>query len=265
MQLNLEFENTKSTAIPIDYQYYLSSWMYKVISRGDEAYADFLHNKGYLVPNKGQKHFKLFNFSNLIIAQQDRDIDFANNCIYITGKKFKLKARFKVDAAMEHFVSGLFNGESLQIKNGFNKMASFGVQHVAVEQVAVENDSISLKTLSPIVISKKRPDGSEEYLAPEHEDYEAIFFNNLLDKYIASGGNIDPNWHNATQHFSVIPTAPINSKLISITKPNMPPIKVRGFMYSFKLQAPAPILNIGLLGGFGKECAMGFGFGEVVG
>lgn len=48
--------------LPFNYQYPLSSAIYKTIQHADETYAAFLHNRGYA---EGYKNFKLFTFSDL--------------------------------------------------------------------------------------------------------------------------------------------------------------------------------------------------------
>ena len=72
MELKITFSNPgNNTVIPIDYQYYLSSWMYKIINDGDAEYATFLHDTGYKVQSttsnddkafESSRVFKLFNF-----------------------------------------------------------------------------------------------------------------------------------------------------------------------------------------------------------
>ncbi|MDJ1496937.1 hypothetical protein QNI19_28635 [Cytophagaceae bacterium DM2B3-1] len=63
MRLKLTLQKTGSqSTLPINYAYPLSSWIYKVIGKADETYADFLHNSGY---SAGQKRFKFFTLSAL--------------------------------------------------------------------------------------------------------------------------------------------------------------------------------------------------------
>ncbi|MCU0430987.1 MAG: hypothetical protein MUF42_13565 [Cytophagaceae bacterium] len=67
MILNLTFENPQAiSAIPLNYQYYLGSWVYKIIAEGDHDFARFLHQKGYV---QGAKNFKLFTFSMLQVPE----------------------------------------------------------------------------------------------------------------------------------------------------------------------------------------------------
>jgi CRISPR-associated endoribonuclease Cas6 len=274
MELKITFSNPNSNSnIPIDYQYFLSSWMYKVISEGDEKYAAFLHDTGYRASSPSghgttmeapttatSRVFKLFNFSNLHIPK----FKIEKEILYIQSGTISLKARFKVDTALENFVKGLFTGQSLTIKNGFNRMAEFAITSVETSIIHAEEDTIQLKALSPIVVSKKRPDGSEEYLSPEHEEYEHLFFHNLLGKYTAAGGQLKSEWQDAVYSFKLNKNRKVQSKLISISKPNQAPIKVKGYLFEFELQAPSELIEIGLLAGFGKENAMGFGFGGIV-
>ena len=67
MRFKLTFESktrNKQPVIPINYQYPVSSWIYKMIHTGNSEFAEWLHSKGYMDQNK---QFRLFNFSNLKI------------------------------------------------------------------------------------------------------------------------------------------------------------------------------------------------------
>lgn len=52
--------------LPVNYQYELSAWIYKVIQNADADYAAFLHRHGHPA---GRKSFKLFCFSQLQVSQ----------------------------------------------------------------------------------------------------------------------------------------------------------------------------------------------------
>jgi len=275
MELKLTFSNPHGHIhVPIDYQYYLASWMYKVLAGGDAEYAKFLHDEGYKVPLKtqaydsvqvlekpSQKVFKLFNFSNLIFPKYL--IHKEKSTIQIQCEGFSLKARFKVDKALENFIKGLFTGQSLSLKTGFNELTEFPVSSVETQVLEVNETKVYLRALSPVIVGKKRLDGSEEYLSPEHEEYTALFFNNLIDKYLAAGGTLKPEWQDAVQKLSLPNPNKVRSKLTSIRKGGQEPIRVKGYMFDFIVEAPQELIETGLLAGFGRDNAMGFGFGEM--
>ena len=50
--------------IPMNYQYELSSFIYRTLARSDSGYSAWLHENGFIT---GTKRFKLFSFSNLLI------------------------------------------------------------------------------------------------------------------------------------------------------------------------------------------------------
>lgn len=261
MELNLTFQNNFSTAIPIDYQYYLSSWMYSVISQGDSQYASFLHDQGYK-NNQNGKIFKLFSFSGLRLPEYVTDR--TRNQFYIKGRDIHMKARFKVDHAIESFVMGLFRDQTLKLKNGYNSMASFDVTSVETKKVEISDDRAIIRAITPIVIGRRNENGTETYISPLDEDYNDLFINNLFDKYIASGGTLKSEWQNLSPSFKVLYPDYIKSKLTTIKNDTKQETKVKGWLFDFELVAPREIIEIGLLGGFGKECGMGFGFGEIL-
>lgn len=55
-------EKHNGNVISLNYQYPLSAAIYRIIAKGNAAYAHFLHEQGY---GKKDKGFKLFTFSQL--------------------------------------------------------------------------------------------------------------------------------------------------------------------------------------------------------
>lgn len=262
MELKINFLNQKPlTIIPIDYQYYLSSWLYGIMKEGDEQYATFLHDQGY-ASDKAGKFFKLFCFSNLHL--QDFQINKHNATIAVKGENLSMKLRFLADDAVENFVKGLFINQKLALKNGFNSMAEFVASSVTIQKVEVSKERTHIKMISPLVLSTKDERGMDQYAHPLDEGYESLFFRNLLDKYSATGQVFDSAWQNATMSLEIINQDKIKSKLVMIKGESKQETRVRGYLFDFILEAPKPLIEVGLLGGFGKECGMGFGFGEIL-
>lgn len=261
MELHLTFQNNTRTSIPVDYQYYLSSWIYNILAKGDQSYASFLHDKGY-TSTVNNKIFKLFSFSRLFF-EYDQSHD--RSSFIVKSPELSMKARFKVDQAIESFIKGLFTDQVLKLKNGYNSMASFEVKTVETRHISISTDYARIRATSPIVISQKTNTNQEEYLAPTHDNYEMLFLNNLFDKYLASGESLKPEWQCMKTSFKLLHPDWIKSKLVTIKSESRQETKVKGWLYDFELVAPREVIEIGLLGGFGKECGMGFGFGEVVG
>ncbi len=65
MRIKIEFKlSGKRQVLPMNYQYPVSAWIYKVLARGDNQFSEFLHEQGFCMEN--QKTFKLFTFSNFM-------------------------------------------------------------------------------------------------------------------------------------------------------------------------------------------------------
>lgn len=64
MRLKINFSlSGKRQHLPFNYQYPVSSWIYKVLSKADKEFATILHELGYKIENG--KTFKLFTFSQI--------------------------------------------------------------------------------------------------------------------------------------------------------------------------------------------------------
>jgi CRISPR-associated endoribonuclease Cas6 len=242
--------------LPMDYQYYLSAWIYKVIGQADPEFSDFLHSQGYL---NGHKSFKLFGYSPLSFG---KPILWKEKSLFeIQENQLSVNISFHLAEAAEKFIIGLFNNQQVYVGDRFNGL---DLTAVGVERLPAfcTGETVVYRAMSPVVVSilpegKKYPD----YLNPENESYEALLRQNLINKFNSISGNVS---------IGTIPTfrfelrSSPRSKLITI-KPYTPEqSKVRGFVFDFALTCPVEIHQFILATGLGEKNSMGFGWVEVI-
>jgi CRISPR-associated endoribonuclease Cas6 len=271
-KLHLKPVREKQTLL-FNYQYPLQAWLYKLIQQADADYANWLHNHGLQVPNS-LKTFKHFTFSSLQITDA-RPIRKGDTYIQLGSGHLTLVVSFYMDSAAENFIIGLFQNQEMSL---FNKemRANFIIERVeTLEMPAIfENNNtkvtLSFKTISPMVVARKE-DGLDQYLHPTDKDFAGFFALNLIDRSRTIEGSNLMKMDMATAQNIV--------KFRLLSDPEK--IKKRGFMvkegklrdqtkvvgyynFSFELTAPANLIEIGFLGGFGKEGAMGCGCTEMI-
>ena len=250
-----------------NYQYPLQAWIYRLLHNADADYANFLHGRGY-APTDSRKTFKHFTFSNLQIPRTEK-VKSGDEYMVIRSACLTLTVSFYVDKAAEDFVVGVFQNQQLSIYNR-DYRADFVVERVeSLPPPAFENSHV-FKTLSPLVVAEKM-NGLDQYLSPTDEAFARFFAVNLVDKY---------------RSLQTEPTMQLDSEaalhLVKFELLSEPArIKKRGFLakegkdsqqtkvigyhnFMFKVAAPAELLEVGYLGGFGKYCSMGCGCAEVV-
>src|SRR4051794_13075965 len=114
MRLKLTLQTLHHPAfLPFNYQYPLSSAIYKIIRSADKEFATFLHNKGY---GEGYKSFKLFTFSDIktsFIKNGDR--------MQLQNDHAELLVCFYIPQAAENFIKGLFLNQRLEIADHKSK------------------------------------------------------------------------------------------------------------------------------------------------
>ncbi len=257
MRFKITFNRTgKQRMLPMDYQYYLSAWIYKVIGQADPEFSEFLHSQGYL---SGHKSFKLVSYSPLSFGNP---ILWKEKSLFeIQENQLSVNISFQLAEAAEKFIIGLFNNQQLYIGDRFNGL---DLQVSSVERLPenIQAETTSYRALSPVVVSllpegKKYPD----YLNPENESYEALLRQNLVNKSNSIPGNV-PIETIAPFRFEL--RSSTRSKLITI-KPYTPEqSRVRGFVFDFTLTCPAKIHRLIEDTGLGEKNSMGFGWVEVI-
>jgi len=255
MRFKITFNRAgKQRMLPMDYQYYLSAWIYKVIANADLGFSDFLHSEGYTT---GNKRFKLFNYSPLDFGKPKLWKEKA--LFEINTDQLSLNVSFHLADAAEKFIIGLFNNQQVYVGDKFNGL-DLTVAQVERLPEPTMRETVNYRSVSPVVVSLRSDETKyAKYLAPDSENYCALLRQNLWNKY-----NSTPNAGNLPEdfEFKFTQTSDAKSKL-STMKPYTPDqSKVRGFVYSFSLTCPTEIHQLILSSGLGEKNSMGFGWVE---
>lgn len=260
MRLKINFSlNGKPQQLPLNYQYPVSSWIYKVLSNADEEFATVLHELGYRIENG--KTFKLFTFSQIGFPQHTWKIIPKSDRMQVWARKGWITVSFHLPEQTEKFVMGLFKEQKVYIGDKISGIAMQVESIEALSTILPEGEEIKVKTLTPIVLGLNiEGEKNEQYVTPLHSDYKRIFLQNLVEKYAATGKNgIDIN----NLDFNITKLYPRTSLQI-IKAGTSAETKVKGYYYEFQLNAPQAIIETGLNAGFGSMNSLGFGFCEVI-
>ncbi|HCN38047.1 MAG TPA: CRISPR-associated endoribonuclease Cas6 [Bacteroidetes bacterium] len=256
MRLKLTLEPTKkSQQLTYNYQYPLSSIIYKILSTADKEYTDWLHDTGY---KSGNKTFKYFTFSKLIF----KNAKFTKSCIEIKDEPIELIISIYLNKTIEKFIEGVFLNQKFNIYNK-DYEAKFNVKFIeSLPEPDFKNEMI-FTTISPILISDKfisNDKNKEVYLSPEEREYSSIFLKNLIEKYITlnlENKNIPLKVTLEEMKFELIKLD--KSRLYIIKEGTKEETKIRPFDFRFKINAPVEMIKLGYYAGFGKLNSLGLG------
>lgn len=234
MRLKLSFHIPPHSKIPINYNYYLTSAIYRAIKKADSEFSMELHSSE--VP-------KLFTFSKLMIPNRK-----------IVGDKIIIESENAY-----FFFSSLRNEIAQKLVEGFfaRPEIKLGNLKLSLSQVEIlEERKIrgreTFITLSPVYVSKDK-NGEIVDLRPEDREFCEILKKNLIKKYKIFHGR-----------------EPENKEIeIRIIKPKEKRIFVKksklcSFEMVFEAKGNPELLEIGYKAGFGAKNSMGFGMVKVV-
>lgn len=250
--LTLSYKQGDKT-LPINYQYPISSALYRIIAKGNDEYARFLHDKGY------GRGFKFFTFSDIKCP-----FEIKADRLQLKKEEAYLQVCFQVPEAMESFIKGLFQSEQIDIADK-NSKATFTVRSIESlpNPLASHRDSeviqVQLYPLSPIVIGIQNKKGLYDFLAPDERRFTESLIYNWRSKISACYDEATAN--NALLLAQVMPMRkPFKSRLIWIKAGTLEETKIRGWM-NFGLQVTAEKRFIELLlnAGTGLYNAQGMG------
>lgn len=255
MRIKLFIEQQKpEQIIPINYQYAISSFIYKTIAYGNSDYSKWLHDVGFI---KNNKQFKFFNFSPLYIPKYEIHSD----RIKILSNKIELIFSTITIQSVETFVIGLFQKQKFFIKDNTSD-AFFAVKYAEQIPEPVFSEYNKFRCLSPMVVSIKTEHNgkpSEKYLSPEDDKFKETLIKNIEEKYLAYCLNFGYRV-SAKSIESIDINSKAKSQLITVKQDRPDQTRVKGFKFDFTIKGNNDMIKLCYETGFGKLCSVGFGF-----
>ncbi|MEJ5287584.1 MAG: hypothetical protein CH6_3717 [Candidatus Kapaibacterium sp.] len=264
MRLKILLKSTKKDfQIPINYNYALSSALYKIFYESSPEFASWLHDQGFVA--RDGKRLKLFTFSRLFVHdfKQEREIiKGTRNCWFLFSSPFKTEI-------VENLIIGIFKRSRIIIANR-SVSSEFRVQnieHIEDPKFVREMDYIML---SPTVTSTmKELNGKvyEHFYRVDEEGIEEALANNLLKKYEIvnkSTYNGELRIELDREYIRSKGGAEGVSKMVTIAEGSERETRVKGFMCPIKITADVEMQKVAYECGIGKKNGLGFGMLEVV-
>jgi CRISPR-associated endoribonuclease Cas6 len=226
----------ENLVLPKNYNQILQGFFYRHM---DKELAQFLHNRGFSL---GKRTFKLFVFSKIFGKLLKKE---NGNLYYLP--KFRIyfaspRNDITIGTLKEFILSreGLFLGKN-------------PVEVIAVNPLLVENfeNTLKVKTISPIVVYKTKPgERYHYYLTPFEEEFYKLLIENLKKKYILVYG----------KPFE----GEIEIKPLKVSERDFKKVVFKGKLIKawsgvFEINAPKEVIKLALETGLGTKNSAGFG------
>ncbi len=252
MRIQLSIEHLPGLKIPLNYQYLISSWIYKTIYDTDKEFAKWLHEEGYTLKGKKYKHFC---FSMLMPKRYA--IHNKESLFELVDGPTQLTLSFNIDKALKGIIRSLFQNNTFQLKSGsFNILGL--VNNVQLLAPPTFEESMYFRAITPICISKgsdvKEP---SSYLSPDDNHFGPAVIRNLVDK---ANAYLEEVKYKVEQVGFKLISENYASKLWTIKG-----ISIKGYLFDFELQAPVELMEIGYYAGFGTQnSSLGMGMTKII-
>jgi CRISPR-associated endoribonuclease Cas6 len=250
----------RNIALPLNYQYPLSAWIYRVLEMGDPIMAQLLHEEGYV---EGKRRFKFYSFGELRCTRQRIEKD----RLILLHPELSFNIHFLAEQAAQTMIMGLFKATDAFFLGDKVSGGRFAVSSVEIEMLPQLGESLQLFSVSPVVISTFNA-GTEgrnarEYHSPLEPGYGELLLGNLQRKFEVAqaaglvGGDMgEPGFQLLSNE--------AKEKKIDLMPGTPHYTRVRGYKFRFELKGSPEFLKLALLAGVGEKNAMGFGGVEEV-
>lgn len=246
MRLEIELFSKTKKRINLNYNYYLSSAIYKLLAQHDNDFSTMLHDKGYEI---NRKKFKLFVFSKLI----PNSYKIENKHMVINKGITKLYVNSPIPQFIECLANSLLKQEQFRIGE-----EQFLIRNVYIRDAVDFQYETEFITLSPIVVTTgEERDGkikARSVHITENKFIENIK-NNLMKKYFLVHGNLPNNMSIDIEFNEKYISKKNRGKLI-----NFKGIMVKGYIAPFTMRCSEDIKKIALYCGIGENNSIGMGY-----
>ncbi|MEG1485107.1 MAG: CRISPR-associated endoribonuclease Cas6 [Bacteroidales bacterium] len=243
-------KNAFGNVLPINYQYEQSAAIYKLLSKSNTQYSQWLHDNGFQLENG--KCFKLFTFSRFKIEK--REVLQQEERIIILSDTIEWQISFLPEKSTGNFIQGIFSNEIFQIGDK-KSVVQFRIKSIEALQMPEFKSEMIFESMSPICIRSNSQDGKIDYISPLDFRAKGAILVGLMSRYQAFYNK--PYQGDLNFDFSVL-TEP-KSVLIKMKSDTPAQTKVRGYMCRFKIKVSAELMRIMYESGIGEETAQGFG------
>ncbi|MBI4810669.1 MAG: CRISPR-associated endoribonuclease Cas6, partial [Ignavibacteriales bacterium] len=170
----------RNSLIPLSYNYFLSSAVYRWIEQSSPTYSKFLHEQGFAVEGT-TKRFKHFCFSNLIIPQRK----ITDSQLQILSSQIEWYIGMPVEETLKHLVVGIFEKQEFFIEKEEN---IFTVEQVEALPEPEFGRTMKFRLISPMTISVPEERNGKilpHYLRPDDSRISEMLRKNILNKFIS--------------------------------------------------------------------------------
>ena len=260
MRIQLILEHPANSIVPLNYQYPVSSAIYRLLRYSNPEFSEWLHSKGFMKDKRG---FKLFTFGKL----EPQKYKIEGNRLTLQQSPSKLTMSFYMDEGKRSVLLSLFDQERFSIY-GHSVGTDFEIRRVIILPSPQFYQKMRFTLRQPVSISYQ--DGLRKtpaYLHPMEDRglFERQFLQNLVHKYEVYHGKND-RFTNLRDigYLRILSNRKIHSKLITIKEGGREETKVRGYLFDFEITAPPELIKIGYFAGFGEKGSQGFGFADII-
>ena len=245
---------TKQRMLPMDYQYYISAWIYKVLKQADKEFADFLHEKGY--GQSETKLYKLFCFSQLNFGKPKLWKE--KKLFEISNHEIELHLSFDVTEVATNFIKGLFMLQAFYLGDKFNGI-DFSVSKVEALPEPEFKETMKYHLQTPWVVSyQSEQDKYPQYLSPDDDRFVPLAVKHLIEKY----NNTRISRTVSSDQFRLHLTSSFKRAGFVIKPGTSEESRVVGNLFDFELTAPVDIHRMIWNAGVSEKSSSGFGWVE---
>ena len=243
----------KAIRLPINYNYQLSSLIYKILEQSDKQFSNFLHNKGF---SDEIRRFKLFTFSQI----KCRKAIFRDGILFFPkGAIAELIVSSPIEEFLYNLAVGLTKMEYVNITS-----EKFYIKDIKCLKHQELGSREYFRCLSPITVSRPIKKGDKtipEYLIIDDKELSDRISRNLRRKMNVLGHQVPDN---AKVEF--IPDRDyVKKRKGKVTKLiDYRGIKIRGFLLPFRLEGSLELIRMAYEAGIGEKGSAGFGMIEKV-
>lgn len=257
MRIKLTLTRTnKHNLLPMDYPFYVHSWIYNIVDKANDDFTTFLNDGGYGNKNKP---YKLFCFDKLGLGRTTFMRD--ERLLQVKSSEISMNISFYIDDAATEFIKGIFMNQDCYLGNRDHGL-SLKVTKVTVLDQPTFKTKMHYNLTTPWVVSVK----TERNPVPRFKYIEdgRSYTDNALKHITAKINKLSETHYSQDQITLTVDKVIKNKDGINVKPDSRKPVKVIGSRFSFWLEAPIEVHQMVWNAGISESSAMSCGWLEII-
>lgn len=239
--------------LPVSYQYELAATIHRLLNEDKQRICNWLAANNLTIEDS--RRVKLYSLSNLYVPR----VFVEGDRLHINVPRVQFWISFAHDNGTEEFIRTSLSNRKILLGDKKSRVA-MQIGDISIVSSVEFEETMDFQSMSPVVVTGMRPNGSVEFLDPQNPVFNSFMFEGLIERWEYL--NRKP-W-TGSRDFQLTMIQEPRRKGIYVHHFSPQEQKVIGYLIKFHVTMDVQLQKLAYELGIGDRIEQGFGYLELL-